>query len=188
MAAHSLTTTPIPTPSSAQPSADPQRAFLEHRASVYRWARVMGCPPDQALDVVQEVFLRLLRAGDERPSAIAVGSWLRQVTANLVVDRWKSTRSREAREAASAKSRSGTAARADASRDDRSESIREAMADLSEQQHLVLSCKIVDGMTFAQIARELQLTIPTVKTHYLRALESMRDAIADGRTEVSHEL
>jgi RNA polymerase sigma factor (sigma-70 family) len=51
------------------------------------------------------------------------------------------------------------------------------MATLSERQRSVLLAKVFDGMTFAEIGREMGLSTPTVKTHYLRALRAMRDGL-----------
>ena len=41
----------------------------------------------------------------------------------------------------------------------------------------MLIAKVYDGLTFAQIAAELKLAVPTVKTHYLRALSAVRDRL-----------
>ena len=37
--------------------------------------------------------------------------------------------------------------------------------------------KVYESMTFAEIALELDLAVSTVKTHYLRALQSLRDRL-----------
>ena len=42
--------------------------FETHRARVYRWARAMCGRHDDALDVVQEVFLRMLKRPPELPT------------------------------------------------------------------------------------------------------------------------
>ena len=155
-------------------SADPGRAFDENRARVYRWSCAMGCGHEEALDVVQDVFVRLVRAGDAAPSTRTLVSWLRRATSSVVIDRWRSESSRRKREAADAKAPAEAAGPCDWSERER---VRGAVGELSEQQRLVLTCKVVDGMTFAAIAEELGLAAPTVKTHYLRALESLRDQL-----------
>ena len=47
-----------------------------------------------------------------------------------------------------------------------------------EMQRSVLTAKVHDDLTFAQIAAEHGLAVPTVKTHYLRALRTLRARLA----------
>jgi RNA polymerase sigma factor (sigma-70 family) len=49
-----------------------------------------------------------------------------------------------------------------------------ALDGITESQREVLVAKIYDGCTFAEIAEQLNLAVPTVKTHYLRALKAVR--------------
>ena len=53
-----------------------------------------------------------------------------------------------------------------------------AIERLTESQRGVLIAKVYDGLTFAQIAAELNLAVPTVKTHYLRALSAVRSHLS----------
>lgn len=58
------------------------------------------------------------------------------------------------------------------------EDVCSAIESLSESQRSVLVAKVFDELTFAAIAAEMQLAVPTVKTHYLRALRHVREALA----------
>ena len=62
-------------------------------------------------------------------------------------------------------------------RDELRSDIADAVETLSEMQQSVLFAKVYDGLTFARIAAELEIAVPTVKTHYLRALCSLRDRL-----------
>jgi RNA polymerase sigma-70 factor (ECF subfamily) len=154
---------------------DVAACFEAHRARVYRWAYGMcGCHED-ALDVVQEVFLRMLRRPPRLAGvAVAVG-WLRQVTARVVIDRWRSDSSREkvqrAREPRAIVTETFES-------QELAERVRKAIETLSEQQRLVLIAKTYDRLTFGQIADELGIAVPTAKTHYLRALSAVRARLA----------
>jgi RNA polymerase sigma factor (sigma-70 family) len=55
--------------------------------------------------------------------------------------------------------------------------VAEALDRLTEIQRSVLVAKVYDEMTFARIAVELGLAVPTVKTHYLRAVRTVRDRL-----------
>ena len=52
-----------------------------------------------------------------------------------------------------------------------------ALERLTEAQRAVMVAKVYDGLTFPQIAAEMDLAVPTVKTHYLRALSAIRDRL-----------
>jgi DNA-directed RNA polymerase specialized sigma24 family protein len=41
----------------------------------------------------------------------------------------------------------------------------------------VLIARTYEGLTFAEIAVELGIAVPTVKTHYLRAVSAVRDRL-----------
>lgn len=145
--------------------------FEAHRARVYRWAYAMCGRHEDALDVVQEVFLRMLKRPPELASVAAAVGWLRQVTSSVVIDRWRGDSSRDA-----ARRERVLRAAAEESADSRelAERLRATIETLSQQQRLVLMAKTYDRMTFRQIADELGIAVPTAKTHYLRALSAVR--------------
>jgi RNA polymerase sigma-70 factor (ECF subfamily) len=149
--------------------------FEPHARQVYGWAyRLLG-RHHEALDVVQDVFLRW----DQQCATSAPTQprgWLRRVTWNRAMDvcrRWKADADAAARmgrpEVAAAESHAPLdrgALRAD---------LAAALERLSDAQREVLLAKVYDDMTFAQIAAELGLAVSTVKTHYLRAVRALRD-------------
>ncbi|MBX3358043.1 MAG: sigma-70 family RNA polymerase sigma factor [Phycisphaeraceae bacterium] len=157
---------------------DHEACFLAHRGTVYRWATALGVDHHGALECVQETFFRLVRTNPRFPSAAAQTAWLRRVCANIAADRGRA-RTRGPRHlgavAEPADERGG--------RDHEAESaVAQAVDRLSEMQRLVLLCKVCDQMTFAQVAEELQIAVPTAKTHYIRALDAVRAQMA-GRIE-----
>ena len=145
--------------------------FEAHRARVYRWAYAMCGRHEDALDIVQEVFLRMLRRPPELPNIAAAVGWLRQVTARVVIDRWRAESSRGAARHEFSPDRS---AGESVESHELVECLRAAIGTLSEQQRLVLMAKTYDRMTFQQIAHEFGIAVPTAKTHYLRALSAVR--------------
>ncbi|RMF83403.1 MAG: sigma-70 family RNA polymerase sigma factor [Planctomycetota bacterium] len=157
---------------------DVRRCFEEHRARVYRWAFAMCRRHDDALDVVQEVFMRLLRRPPQNASPEQIRAWLRRTTRSVVVDRWRRVRKRPKENADLALvDEAFTAKRAPDARETDAE-IREALAALSEQQQLVVLAKVCDEMTFRAIAAELGIAESTAKTHYLRGLRALRDRLS----------
>jgi RNA polymerase sigma-70 factor (ECF subfamily) len=145
--------------------------FEAHRARVYRWAYALCGRHEDARDVVQEVFLRMLKRPPELPSVAAAIGWLRQVTSRVTIDRWRADSSRDA---AIRERVLRVAAEESADSLELADRLRAAIEILSQQQRLVLMAKTYDRMTFQQIADELGIAVPTAKTHYLRALSAVR--------------
>ena len=131
--------------------------FEAHRTRVYRWAFAMCGRHEDALDVVQEVFLRMLKRPPEPTGPSAVIAWLRQVTARLVIDRW---RSESTRRSIQEQYIVPTGSQDDPESRELAENIRAAIESLSHRQRLVMMAKTYDRMTFAQIADELGIARP----------------------------
>lgn len=157
---------------SSTQAKDRDTAFELYRGEVYAWAyRLVGRHHD-ALDVAQDVFLRWIE-NDDRSSLRNPRAWLRRVTINRAIDvaRSRTAIAKRQREA------SQTEAKADADltlQDELRADLVAAMGQLSDMQRSVLIAKVFDGLTFARIAAELEIAVPTAKTHYLRALTTMR--------------
>jgi len=151
-------------------------SFEAHRGAVYGWAyRLLGHHHD-ALDVVQDVFLRWARQCDDAPPDRPRG-WLRRVTLNLAIDRRRqaaTSRDARSRRAGMAVCDEALPTADDGLRDD----VQAALAGLTDAQRGVLVAKVFDEMTFAEIAEEFGVAVSTAKTHYLRAVWAVRDRLA----------
>lgn len=55
------------------------------------------------------------------------------------------------------------------------EQLYRAIADLPEQKRAVCLYKLKDGLSNQEIATKMQLSIPTVKTHYSQAIKLLRE-------------
>ncbi|MFH1111183.1 MAG: sigma-70 family RNA polymerase sigma factor [Planctomycetota bacterium] len=151
--------------------------FEQYAGQVYRWAyRFMGRHHD-ALDVVQDVFLRWdQQCTQGRPSQPR--GWLRRVTLNRAIDM---CRKRQADVGPVADTMDLRAADEGAvemlDRATLREDFASALDRLSDIQRSVLVAKVYDEMTFAAIAAEMNVAVSTVKTHYLRAVQAVRDRL-----------
>jgi len=156
---------------SAPQPADPTGEFERYRHDVYAWAiRLLGRHHD-ALDVAQDVFVKWIgQAEGARPENAR--SWLRRVTVNRAIDMMRARRATPA--GADVRDRPAADGTPPAGLAELRAAIGAGLQKLSETQRGVLTAKVFDGLTFAQIARELDLAVPTVKTHYLRALRGLR--------------
>ena len=147
--------------------------FEAHRARVYGWAYGLCRRHDDAADVVQDTFARLIESRPALPNQAATVAWLRRVAERIVVDRWRR---------AAARPRISEALPAGIDPENADEetrrAVREALQSLSPQQRLVILARFYDDLTFEQTAAELGISVPTAKTHYLRALAALRDRLA----------
>lgn len=153
----------------------PDGGFEQYTAQVYGWAyRLLGRHHD-ALDVVQDVFLRW-DAQCSREAPKQPRGWLRRVTVNRAIDV-----RRRRHESTGPQPEPPDLAVGDADMQIDRELLRSdvatAMDQLSDAQRSVLVAKVYDDMSFREIAEELELALSTVKTHYLRAVRAVRDRL-----------
>ena len=167
-----------PTPSrdgTTTPGGQAVATFERHRDLVYAWAyRVLGRHHD-ALDVVQDVFIRWLSQSFREPPQEA-RPWFRRVTTNRAIDllRSRQTEARKRMAPARVNDPSLDPLEAEELRRD----VAAGLARMTPMQRDVVVAKIYDDLTFSQIAEELGISTSSAKTHYFRGLSTMRDQLA----------
>ena len=147
-----------------------------YAAQVYGWAyRFLGRHHD-ALDVVQDVFLKWMtqcaRGTPDHPRG-----WLRRVTVNRAIDVARQRRETPEADIQVVDRDGGGQALVRHDREVLREDVSTAMQRLPEMQRAVLVAKVYDGLTFAQVADELDIAVSTAKTHFLRAVTAMRERL-----------
>jgi RNA polymerase sigma-70 factor (ECF subfamily) len=148
-------------------------AFEAHRGDVYRWALRIVRRHQDALDVVQDVGLRWLDRTRTGPPLDHPRSWLRAVTVHRAIDLVRARRRADDGPAPE----TGCAVAGESERGEVRAAMTRALASLTEAQRIVLVAKVRDRMTFAEIAAGIGVSVPTAKTHYLRAIRAMRDRL-----------
>lgn len=160
-------------------AATPDRLFESHRGDVYAWAyHLLGSHHD-ALDTVQDVFLRWFeqsrRAVPDRPRP-----WLRRTTINRAIDLLRA-RKRKTEPLAEDREPRARSEAPDPLRNMQQNELRaqvaEALSRLSEAQRTVLLAREFDEQTFQGISEELGIAVSTVKTHYVRALRHLKNTL-----------
>ncbi|HEY3438743.1 MAG TPA: sigma-70 family RNA polymerase sigma factor [Actinotalea sp.] len=147
----------------------------EHAHALWAFAvRLTGGDRARAEDVVQETLLRAWRNPDVlEGSQGSARAWLFTVARHLVIDEWRSGRSRrEVLAAEPPEPRSSGPAMTDAVLD--GWLVADALSRLSEDHREVISLCYFGGRTVAEAAAQLGVPPGTVKsrTHY--ALRSLR--------------
>ena len=132
--------------------------------------RVTGNSADSD-DIVQEAFLRVLRANIDELDANARHRYLLRVASNLMTDRWR----RSAREQASLL-RFGEE-QVHIRRDERSDDLSVTFAALKPRERALLWLAYVEGEDHRSIASALGIARGSVKVLLSRARAKLRDLI-----------
>jgi RNA polymerase sigma-70 factor (sigma-E family) len=132
-----------------------------------------------AEDLVQTTFERTYRAWD-RARVTDPRAYARKVLVNLRIDRWRGIHHRrEVITSPDTLPQGATPSHADTV-DGRNEIVR-ALAGLPLAQRRVVVLRHLLGLTEAETARELAISIGTVKSHNARALTRLRALLTEGQ-------
>lgn len=157
------------------------KTLREHGASLRRYLRARLARPQDLDDVVQEVYLRLLRVQQrdkvQNPLAYVFG-----IAANVVSEfRLREQRSRlvydtEVMQAAADAPAAQTDGEAGAFFEHQ---VKQALAQLPPMRLAVLLLERREGLTHPQIAERLGLSVHTVKKYSVEALAQIRAGLQE---------
>lgn len=160
---------------------------------VYNLAlRLLG-KRDEALDLSQEVFFQIYRKLGSFRQDSSLRTWVYRIVINRAKNRKRWWRRREAEMTAvavehaerdhpwvlSAALRTDDAASPDEAlqRKELGEILRRAIAGLPFDQRTILLLKEIDGLSYEEVARTLNLALGTVKSRLARARKALRDLL-----------
>jgi RNA polymerase sigma-70 factor (ECF subfamily) len=132
----------------------------------------------QAEDIAQEVFLRLFRAAASGNFAgrSRLSTWLYTITSNCIADHFRSTGARsDVSFEDTADPRDGPTAQA--STGEQRQIMAELVRQLPDEQRQVVEMRILDNLSFAEIAELIGIPIPTAKSRMAYALRKIETAL-----------
>lgn len=136
-----------------------------HQGSALAYAAALLDDPADAEDAVQDAFVRAYRSLDGLEPGSAFGGWFRTILRNECLDRLRSARRWRERswpeEGPEPASRSADGP-ARMERRELAGEIRSALAALDPAHRAVLVLRELDGLSYAEIARELEISEGTV--------------------------
>lgn len=153
--------------------------FDSYWNKIYQVALSFLKVPDQAQDAVQQVFIKLWEKRNKLPEVENLDAWLFIMARNTIINMLDRIVS----------SRKGIQQIKDAIPEDYltpsgvleykqvSEIIQDAVNRLPSQQALVFRLSREQGLTYAEIAERLHIAPATVKSHIIRALNSIREYV-----------
>ena len=168
-----------------------ERLVARHEKPVWNFIRRFVRDPTTAEDLLQEVFLRVVKSADEWRGSAKFSTWLYTIARNLTVDHARRAIHRDATsldgpEHADADTSlhdriASVAPAADSVVADRQTKARidDAIAALPAEQREVFLMREVMEMPFAEIATAVGASEPTVKSRMRYALEKLRAALVE---------
>ncbi len=156
-------------------------AYADFAPELRRFVVGVTRDPELADDVMQATFLKVVERGHEARPETAKG-WLFRVATHeaLGLKRRQASRDKAHRNLAGIFAPNGPSPDASLIRSETVEAVREALADLPENQRAVVLARIYEDRTFAEIAARSGLPLGTVLTRMRRALRKLEQIIDPG--------
>ncbi len=179
--------------SAGEPAGSPADALLPyedlyrlHHRRVRRLCGILLADPDEADDVTQEVFVRLLRQCQSGSAGFAWAPWLTRVTVNACRDRrrsgwWKWWRERHQEFDEDDLPHAGHTPEQEFLNAERRRDIWQAFQQLSARQREVFALRHLEGCSTEEVAGILGVSSGSVKRHLYRAVHQMRKSLRGQR-------
>jgi RNA polymerase sigma-70 factor (ECF subfamily) len=154
--------------------------FNTYKDKLYSFIYGITQNEEEALDVVQNVFLKIWQDRDHLPRVENVDAYLFTVAQHHALDGLRRyARFRLYCDEQSKAENDGTRTPYDELvAKEVNEKYREALNQLTPQQRKIFEMHHQQGLSFAQIAKQLDLSLSTVQNHSFRAMESIRKYLA----------
>jgi len=144
---------------------DVGRVFKDHEQEIVGIAWRILRSIEDARDVAQDAFVRLVAEARGGVAIENARAWLRRVAVNLAINRLRR--------------RPAPPAPAVARTDDRRAAIDRAVAELPERQRVVFLLRHEQGLPLAEIAEALGIAPSTAGVHLTRALAALRARLSE---------
>ncbi|MBA2928101.1 sigma-70 family RNA polymerase sigma factor [Pseudomonas sivasensis] len=158
----------MPTPSH---TVAVQHIYEQHHSWLHGWLRGKLHNACDAADVAHDTFVRIL-GGRHAAQILEPRDYLATIARGLVIDRYRRHAIEQAYKQSLAERPDATAI----SEEDKAiiietlVAVDKALASLGERSRRIFMLSQIDGLTYQQIADQLQVSLTTVKKHMVRAL------------------
>jgi len=160
--------------------------FEEYRDLAYRVALRYLHQKEDALDAVQDAFVKAFKALDRFRGEASLKTWLLRIVTNTCLDRMKGKQldqvefQEEATEAlmmSQGRRTLGTTPIVEIERKELSEKIGEAVADLDELHRGPFVLHVMEGLAYKDIAEVLEISIGTVMSRIFYARQKLKTVL-----------
>jgi RNA polymerase sigma-70 factor (ECF subfamily) len=164
----------------------------EHQRTVVQLASNLLGDREEALDLSQEVFLRVFRTIHRFRGQSSLRTWIYRIAVNQARNRHRFWRRRHRADQVSLDqhvaahgdvfSGSGPTPERVLAQKELAERLRVALNRLPFDQRTAIVLREVDGLSYEEIAYSLELAVGTVKSRLTRARQALRAELRDART------
>jgi RNA polymerase sigma-70 factor (ECF subfamily) len=158
--------------------------YRRHREAAYGIAyRLVGSRED-ALDVVQEAFIHVMRGIQAFRGQSTFRTWLYRVVTHAALDyrRWRALRATDSLDSDSAPEHSGGGSerspQQEAADRDLGTVIEKALENVSEKNRAALVLFAIEGMSYREVAEVLGISVGTVMSRIFNARQRLRELLA----------
>jgi len=130
---------------------------------------------EEALDLSQDIFIRVFEKIGEFRGESALGTWIHRIAVNTVLHHLRSARRGRA---ATDRVREKASPYAETPDPDLSMDLDVVLADLSDEERAILLLRYQQELSYTEIAQVLEIPIGTVGSRLNRAREQMRKRMA----------
>lgn len=159
-----------------------QELFQHHRHKVYKVAYGLTRNQDDALDVVQDTFLKAHKALARFEGRSLVGTWLCQIATHRAIDlgrRQKVRRADTLEEGLVASKKAGSSPHEAAQASELKAALEQALGKLSEKHRSVFVLYTVQQLSYKEIAATLEVSIGTVMSRLFYARKNLQEMLAE---------
>lgn len=164
----------------------------EHQRMVYQLALHLLADRDEALDLSQEVFLRVFRTIHRFRGQSALRTWIYRIVINQARNRQRSWRRRHRADQVSlddhlqhhgeaGMTEEVTTPERVLAQKELASQIEAALDDLPFDQRTAIVLREIDGLSYDEIAFSLGVAVGTVKSRLTRARQALREHLREAR-------
>ncbi len=161
------------------------RIYDRHAGLVYGVSLNMLSNAQEAEDLTQDIFVKLVERRSFDPTRGSLRTFLMMLTRSRAMDRLRSRQSAHRSQQrlktnyiASSLANDDPAAR-NAIENEQSEAVKSALTQLSEEQRQALNLAYFEGLTQSDIASRLDTPLGTIKARTRRGLLKLREILRD---------
>lgn len=160
--------------------ADFETLFDEYGDKVYGLAyRLMG-NRDDAMDVSQEVFIKIFRNLKAFKGQSTLATWVYRITYNTCMDELRKRKIKQVSIADKPDlTDDNTSVEEIYEADERKEAVHNALYKLDDDQRAIIVMRDIQGLSYEEIAEVLQCPLGTVKSRLSRARLNLKEILKD---------
>ncbi len=166
-----------------------EELVLRYQGQIYKLCLRMTGNPDDAADMTQEAFLKVWKSLDSFQFDAAFSTWLYRLASNCCLDYLRSQKRRltvsltvenddDGEQMLDVPDTEPTPEEAVISKEEK-EQFMLAMSQLDEEQRQILTLRVVNDLSYTDIAEILEIKEGTVKSRLSRARDNLRKKLLE---------